>query len=136
MYFAIRNGKLREVERCLVEYQQNANDPIPGMLVTPMSVAAQSSTPVLQMLLASHNGNVNSRDGNGSTPLIVASRAGKVDAVKLLLDNSADMDVKSEVEDIPIVIKRELEAMNSMELTKEILKCISQGQPTDASEYR
>ena len=119
-----------------MEYQQNVNDPIPGMFVTPMSVAAQSSTPVLQMFLTSHNGNVNSRDGNGSTPLIVASRAGKVDAVRLLLDNSADMDIKSEVEDIPRVIKRELEAMNSMELIDEILKCISQGQPTDASKYR
>ena len=136
VYFAIRNGKPRDVERCLVEYHQDVNNPIPGMLLTPMSVAAQSSTSVLEMFIASHNGDVHSRDGHGSTPLIVASRAGKIDSVRLLLDNSADVDVKSEVEDIPRVIKRELEAMNSMEMIEDMLKCISQGQPTDASEYR
>ena len=136
MYFAIRNGNVNDVERCLVGYQQDVNSPIPGMLVTPMSVAAQSSTSVLEKFISAHNGQVNDRDGNGSTPLIVASRAGKTDVVKLLLEHSADPNVRSEVEDIPRVIKRELESMDSMEMIEDILKCIRQGQPTVASEYR
>ena len=136
MHFAIRNGNVNDVERCLVGYRQDVNNSIPGMLVTPMSVAAQSSTSVLERFISAHNGQVSGRDGNGSTPLIVASRAGKTDAVKLLLQRSADMNVRSEVEDIPRVIKRELESMDSMEMTENILKYISQGNPTDASEYR
>ena len=136
MYFAIRNGKVDDVEKCILSSEQDVNTHIPGLLVTPMSVAAQSSSFVLEKFITDYNGQVNGRDRNGSTPLIVASRAGNLENVKLLLSHSANPDIRSEVEDIPRVIKRELEAMDSMEIIEDILKYISQSQPTYASEYR
>ena len=75
VYFAIRNGSITDVNDCLTQHNQDVNQTIPGMLVTPMTEAASSYVSnILKHLIEAHGGDVNGRDMNGCTPLVVAAR--------------------------------------------------------------
>eukprot|EP00953_Heterococcus_sp_UTEX-ZZ885_P017438 9761-Heterococcus_DN1.PRE.1 len=59
--------------------------------ITPLMAAMHGQdTAILQLLLQQNSINVNHRKNNGDTALIYAAAAGKVAAVKLLLNNGAD----------------------------------------------
>ena len=47
------------------------------------------------LCLIQHKADVNARDANGETPLVVALRAGKPRVVQVLLENGADLNVRS-----------------------------------------
>ncbi len=56
--------------------------------------------------------------------------------IEYLLESGAHVDDSAEMEDIPSVIKKELQDMEAMNIIDDIMKCMGQGQSKAASEYR
>ena len=56
--------------------------------------------------------------------------------VEYLLESGANVDDSAEMEDIPNVIKKELQDMEAMSIIDDVMKCMGQGQSAAASEYR
>jgi hypothetical protein len=57
--------------------------------------AAEGRVKDLELYIKQNKDAVNARDANGWTPLIESVRAGHLEAVKLLVDNGADFNVKT-----------------------------------------
>lgn len=93
---AVRAGKLADVSALLAK---GADANIRGpQNITPLLVAASmGNVPIAKALLAK-GAHVNVQDSSSwqVSPLMAAALAGRLDMMKLLLDNKADLELKNE----------------------------------------
>lgn len=60
-----------------------------------LSSSRYGTTAIVEVLLDQNRGNIEARDKEGETPLILAARGGHADTVRLLLDKGATIDART-----------------------------------------
>ncbi len=72
-----------------------------------MHLAAGQGNNAIVKLLLGHGANINCREDDGSTPLIVASARGRASTVKLLLKEQSDFNMKDRLGRTALTVAKE-----------------------------
>ena len=96
LHWAAMNGDL-ELAQMLIFAGANVRATTRLGTYTPLYLASQQGHGKLIEALVKAGGDVKAGTPNGTTPLMVAAASGEVDAVRVLIDNGADVNAKDGV---------------------------------------
>jgi ankyrin repeat protein len=96
LHWASMNGDL-ELAQMLIFAGANVRATTRLGTYTPLYLASQQGHAAIIQALVKAGGDVKAGTPNGTTPLMVAATSGDVDAVRVLIDNGADVNAKDGV---------------------------------------
>ena len=106
-------------EQQLAEIHQELGEDIPDMFLA------------ISRILLNRNANINLQDEDGNSPLLLAASTGNPDMVRFLIDNGADLKVRSDNGETILHKAVFAENLRVMELVKYL---VSEGCPTNLTD--
>eukprot|EP00741_Cyanophora_paradoxa_P008855 tig00001388_g8572.t1 len=98
LFWAISHGGSDEVVRVLLEKGSDGNEKAEVVQLAPISMAAKIGRFDVVSVLAECGAEVDAKDEDGCTPLMIAAAAGAHEAVRALLDAGASHEESDDVE--------------------------------------
>ncbi|EQC31230.1 hypothetical protein SDRG_11153 [Saprolegnia diclina VS20] len=117
-YYLVRLANVTEAERCI------------GAKETPLHVAVRKASPlsIVEKLLETDDVDMDARNDNGETALLIAVKNGSMDHVKCLLTKGADAELCDKNDRSPLMFAAEQGKLELIELLMEHLDDLPAGE--------